>query len=168
MNQPANQSEIEPEIESEIESDIQPATQSETESPEALFKQGIDRYYAGESPEVLIPLFKDICDRAPKNGASWTCLAWLYLVADKPVKGYKAAQKAVKLNAQDPQARVNLAIAMLEGKHKGVRSHIEVAEQVMLAADELRQEVKKNLEEGLSRRPDWASLKKVNDWLFDS
>ena len=143
-------------------------TNQPTNPTEALFNEGIERYYAGEDPETLIPVFKEVCDRAPKNSASWTCLSWLYLVAGKSEKGYKAAQRAVKLNGQDPQARVNLAIAMLEGKHKGVRTHIEVADQVMMASDELRQEVKKNIEEGLSRRSDWASLKKVNAWLFES
>jgi len=137
------------------------------ETAESLFKQAIERYQQGEAPEMLIPVFKDICDRSPKNSSSWTCLAWLYLLVDKPDKGYKAARKAVKLNAQDPQAHVNLAIAMIESGHKGVRQHIETAQQLIVAVEELRDEVKKNLEEGLSRKPDWQGLKKVNNWLFE-
>ncbi len=134
---------------------------------ESLFTEGIERYQAGEGPDTLIPVFKDICDRAPKNSNAWTCLAWLYLLDNKPAQACKAAQKAVKLNPQDPQARVNLAIAMLDSSQKGVRSHIEAATQLIIVSEELREEVKKNLEEGLSRKADWKSLKRVQAWLFE-
>ena len=133
---------------------------------ESLLEDGISRYQSGEAPEELVPVFKRICDRSPKHSASWTCLAWLYLLTDQAEKGYKAAQKAVKLNGQDPQARINLAIAAIESGHKGVRQHIEKAQELIATAEELRDEVKKNLEEGLSRKPDWRSLKKVSNWLF--
>ncbi|WP_448604224.1 tetratricopeptide repeat protein [Thermoleptolyngbya sp.] len=135
---------------------------------EELFEQGVQRYQAGESPEVLIPLFKEVCDRSPKNSAAWTCLAWLYLLDSKPTPAQKAAQKAVKLNPQDPQARVNLAIAMLETASKGVREHVEIAGQIVAIAPELKEEVEDNFKEGLSRRPDWKSLKRVQSWLFES
>ncbi|XQQ05527.1 MAG: tetratricopeptide repeat protein [Leptolyngbya sp. IPPAS B-1204] len=85
---------------------------------EALFDQGLERYRAGEDPASLIPLFKEVCDRTPKSSSAWTCLAWLYLLDNKPSQAYKAAQKAVKLNPQDPQARINLAMAMLETAQK--------------------------------------------------
>jgi predicted Zn-dependent protease len=139
-----------------------------TETVETLFDQGIERYQAGEPPATLIPLFKDICDRAPKNSPAWTCLAWLYLLENKPTQAFKAAQKAVKLNPQDPQARINMAIAMLETEQKGVRQHVEVAEQLIMAVPELRDEVKQNFEEGLSRKSDWKSLKRVQSWLFEA
>ncbi|NJO40520.1 MAG: tetratricopeptide repeat protein [Cyanobacteria bacterium CRU_2_1] len=139
-----------------------------SESVETLFDQGIERYKAGESPDTLIPMFKEICDRAPKSSAAWTCLSWLYLLDGKPTQAYKAAQKAVKLNPQDPQARVNLAMAMLETAQTGVRQHVEIAGQVLLAAPELREEVEGNLEEGLSRKPNWKSLSRVKSWLFES
>jgi predicted Zn-dependent protease len=135
---------------------------------EELFEQGVQRYQAGESPEVLIPLFKEVCDRSPKSSAAWTCLAWLYLLDSKPTPAQKAAQKAVKLNPQDPQARVNLAIAMLETASKGVREHVEIAGQIVAIAPELKAEVEGNFKEGLSRRPDWKSLKRVQSWLFES
>jgi predicted Zn-dependent protease len=139
-----------------------------TETVETLFDQGIERYQAGEPPATLIPLFKDICDRAPKNSPAWTCLAWLYLLENKPTQAFKAAQKAVKLNPQDPQARINMAIAMLETEQKGVRQHVEVAEQLIMAVPELRDEVKQNFEEGLSRKSEWKSLKRVQSWLFEA
>lgn len=133
---------------------------------EALFDDAIARYQAGEDPEALIPVFQEICDRARKNASAWTCLAWLYLLTDKPKRAYEAAHKAVKLSSQDPQARVNLVVAMLETERKGVRSHIEIAEQVMLVSDELRAEVQKNITDGLTRKPGWKSLERVNGWLF--
>ncbi|MDX2099637.1 MAG: hypothetical protein SFW36_17810 [Leptolyngbyaceae cyanobacterium bins.59] len=139
-----------------------------TQPVETLFEEGINRYKAGESIETLIPTFKEICDRAPKNSPAWTCLAWLYLLDDKPTLALKAAQKAVKLNPQDPQARVNLSIAMLETGQKGVRPHVELVQQIVLAVPEMRQEVQENLEEGLSRKSDWKSLERIRVWLFES
>jgi predicted Zn-dependent protease len=139
-----------------------------TETLEALFEAGIQRYKEGESPETLVPVFKDICDRAPKNSAAWTCLSWLYLLSDKPNAAYKAAQKAIKLNPQDPQSRVNLALAMLESGRSGVREHVDIATQVLTAVDELKQEIQNNFEEALRRKPDWKSLLRLQKWLFES
>lgn len=138
-----------------------------TETVESLFDSGIQRYQAGEDPEVLIPLFKEVCDRSPKSSSSWTCLAWLYLLTDRSKLALKAAQKAVKLNPEDPQARVNLSVAMLETGQKGVREHIELTQQIMMAVKELRDEVAENIEDGLKRRPDWKSLQRVQNWLFE-
>ena len=139
-----------------------------TQPVEALFDEGLERYKAGESADSLIPVFKEVCDRAPKSSPAWTCLAWLYLLDEKPALAYKSAQKAVKLNPEDPQARVNLAVAMLETKKKGVRDHVEIAQQIMMAVSELKEEVKNNCEEGLSRNPDWKALSRIYQWIFDS
>ena len=138
------------------------------ETVEVLFDQGVERYQAGAPAAELIPLFKDVCDRSPKSSAAWTCLSWLYLLDNKPTQATMAAQKAVKLNSQDAQARVNLAIALLETAQKGVRQHIEIAQQLVMAVPELREEVQRNFEEGLSRKPDWKSLLRVQTWLFQS
>lgn len=138
-----------------------------TETVENLFDQGLQRYQAGEDIKSLLPVFKEVCDRAPKSSPAWTCLAWLQLLDNKPSQAQKSAQKAVKLNPQDPQARINLAIAMLETAQKGVRQHVEVAEQIIMAVPELREEVQQNFEEGLKRKPDWKALKQVKDWLFE-
>ncbi len=139
-----------------------------SQKAESLFEEGIARYQQGEGPDTLIPVFKNICTTAPKNSSSWTCLAWLYLLGKQPALAYKAAQKGVKLNPQDPQARINLAIAMLESNKTGVRQHVDMALQLMMASSELRDEVQQNLEEGLSRNPEWASLKRVKQWLFEA
>jgi predicted Zn-dependent protease len=136
-----------------------------TQTVETLFDEGIERYKAGEDPAELIPVFKEVCDRAPKSSAAWACLAWLYLLTDKPTAGLKAAQKSVKLNPQDPQGRVNLAVAMLDAGKPGVRDHIEIASQVMTVADDLKKEVMQSIDDGLARKPDWKSLVRVKQWL---
>ena len=134
---------------------------------EELFQQGVERYKGGESVETLIPFFQDLCDRSSKSSTSWTCLAWLYLLANKPSAAMKAAKKAVKLNPHDPQARVNLAVALLEAGQKGVREHIDIAQQIlMVAPDDLKAEVQDNIADGLSRKENWQALEKVKAWLF--
>ncbi|RUR73622.1 hypothetical protein ACF3DV_08310 [Chlorogloeopsis fritschii PCC 9212] len=138
-----------------------------TNTVESLFDTGLERYKAGESADALIPVFKEVCDRAPKSSSAWTCLAWLYLLDNKPSFAYKAAQKAVKLNPQDPQARINLAIAMLEIGQKGLREHIEAASQLILLNSEWREEIENSIADGFTRKPDWQSLTKVKKWLFE-
>ncbi|MFM7449569.1 MAG: tetratricopeptide repeat protein [Leptolyngbyaceae cyanobacterium] len=139
-----------------------------TQTIEALFDQGIERYKAGEEPETLIPIFQEICDRTRKNSSAWTCMAWLYLLSDQPKAALDAAQKAVKISPHDPQARVNLSIAMLETSKTGVRQQIEAVQQIILMSSELRDEVSQNIEDGLTRKPDWAALQRVKSWLFSS
>lgn len=136
-----------------------------TESVTTLFEQALEKYQSGEKAENLIPLFQDICDRAPKNAAAWSCLAWLYLLTDQNNKAFKAAQKSVKLDGKAPQARINLALAILETGQKGVRQHIEVAQQIMALDEQIRSDIKENIEDGLTRKPDWDSLKRVQSWL---
>ncbi|ACC79279.1 TPR repeat-containing protein [Nostoc punctiforme PCC 73102] len=138
-----------------------------TQTVESLFDTGLERYKAGEAVDSLIPVFKEVCDRAPKTSAAWICLAWLYLLDNKPNLAYKAAQKAVKLNPQDPQARVNIALAMLETGQKGLREHIDIAQQLIFVNEEWQDEIKNSIEDGLTRKPDWQSLKKVKNWLFE-
>ena len=139
-----------------------------TKTPEELFQDGLERYQAGETASTLIPVFKEVCDRAPKNGNAWTSLAWLYLLDNKPAPALKAAKTAVKLNPHDPQSRINMALAMLELGEKGVRPHIEMAQQMVMASSEWLEEVKKNLEEGLTKKPDWKSLVRVKQWLLEA
>ncbi|MEH2276316.1 MAG: hypothetical protein V7K40_16375 [Nostoc sp.] len=138
-----------------------------TQTVESLFDTGLERYKAGEAVDSLIPVFKEVCDRAPKTSSAWICLAWLYLLDNKPNLAYKAAQKGVKLNPQDPQARVNIALAMLETGQKGLREHIDIAQQLIFVNPEWRDEIKSSIEDGLSRKPDWQSLTKVKNWLLE-
>jgi predicted Zn-dependent protease len=136
------------------------------QDPDSLFQSALERYQAGEAPATLIPAFLEICDRAQKSGPAFTCLAWLYLLDNKPNPALKAAQKAVKLNPEDPQSRINLAIAMLETGQKGVRPHVELA-QHMMAIAELRAEVETSFADGLKRKPDWPTLIRVKQWIFE-
>ncbi len=138
-----------------------------TESLTDLFDIGLERYKAGEGPDTLIPVFKEVCDRAPKIAAAWSCLAWLYLLDDKPEQAYKVALKGVKLDQDAPQARINLAVAMLETGQTGVRKHIEVAKQLMALDPEVRRDLSESIEDGLSRKPNWESLNRVKNWLSE-
>ncbi|MBW4613100.1 MAG: hypothetical protein KME21_07400 [Desmonostoc vinosum HA7617-LM4] len=138
-----------------------------TQTIESLFDTGLERYKAGEAVDSLIPVFKEVCDRAPKTSAAWICLAWLYLLDEQHNLAYKAAQKAVKLNPQDPQARVNLAVAMLETGQKGLRQHVDFVKQLIFVNPEWQEEIKNSIADGLSRKPNWQSLAKVKGWLFE-
>jgi hypothetical protein len=142
------------------------AANSEAASPEtSLFEQAIGRYNAGEPVQDLIGDFIAITEQAPRQSAGWTCLAWLQLLNNEPVAALKSAKVAVKLNPQDPQARVNLSLAMLETGTKGVREHIEIVQRVMVMAPELAQELQESIEDGLARKPGWDAMEKVKAWL---
>ena len=138
-----------------------------TESATDLFDTGLERYNAGEGPDTLIPVFKDVCDRGPQIAAAWSCLAWLYLLDNKPEPAYKAALKGVKLDQSAPQGRVNLVLAMLETGQTGVRKHIDLVKQMMALDSEVRRDVSESIEDGLTRKPDWDSLKRVKTWLSE-
>lgn len=137
------------------------------DSVEEDFNEGLERYKSGEDPASLIPFFKDISDRAPRNATAWSCLAWLYLLTDKPLSALKAAQKSVKIDKTHPQARINLAIAMLETKTPGVRPHVELAAQIISFDKDIYQSVAENIEDGLTRKPNWKSLERVKEWLLN-
>jgi predicted Zn-dependent protease len=137
-----------------------------TEETKSPYELGLERYEAGEGPDTLIPVFQELCDRFPKRSGAWSSLAWLYMLDDKPEKAYKVALKAVKIDPSEPQNCINLAIAMLAIGKPGVREQIEAAQNVMSVSSELEDQVKENLEDGLKRKPDWDSLKKVKKWLF--
>ncbi|NEP07928.1 MAG: hypothetical protein F6K34_26000, partial [Okeania sp. SIO4D6] len=72
-----------------------------------------------------------------------------------------------KLNPDDPQGRINLALAMLEIGEKGVRTHVERAQQMIMADSDWLEEIKSNIQDGFERRADWPSLSRVKSWLFD-
>jgi hypothetical protein len=133
------------------------------ETAEELFKQGLERYKSGEDAAPLIPIFKDICDQAPKVASSWICLSWLYLIDNQPTLALKAAQKSVKLSPEDPQAR----IAMLDTSQPGVREHIQLATAMLMVMKDLKAEIVENFEDGLRRRPNWSSLERVKKWILE-
>lgn len=136
-----------------------------TSSHEGLFEQALERYRQGEPPEELIDDFLQITAQAPGQSAGWTCLAWLQLLLDQPKEALKSARTAVRLNPQDPQARLNLSVAMLETGAKGVREHIEMVQRITVMAPELGEDLQESMADGLARRPGWSAMEKVRAWL---
>ncbi len=134
---------------------------------EDLFQQGLERYRAGEDAASLIPLYEKITDRQPKVASGWICLSWLYLLNNQADLAVKAAKQAVKLSPEDPQARINLAIALLETNQKGVREQVEAAQNWLLLLSDLKPEVVENFAEGARRRPNWEALEKVRKWVLE-
>ena len=141
------------------------ATATAAASGESLFEQAMERYSSGAPVGELIGDFLAITEQAPRQSAGWTCLAWLQLLNDQPLAALKSARTAVKLNPQDPQARINLSLAMLETGTKGVREHIEVVQRVLTLAPDLAGELHDSIADGLARRPGWSAMEKVKAWL---
>ena len=134
-------------------------------SQETLFQQAMHRYQQGAPAQELLDDFERITAAAPRQSAGWTCLAWLQLLSDQSDAALRSARMAVKLNGQDPQARINLCLAMLETKAKGVRDQIQVVQQVLALAPDVGPELKDSIHDGLKRRPEWPALLKVKAWL---
>ena len=132
---------------------------------ESLFDKAMAKYQAGADAIDLIHDFESITESAPNQSAGWTCLAWLQLLCDQPIPALRSAKTAVKLNGQDPQARINLSLALLETKSKGVREHIDFVKRILLVVPDFQEEIKAALEDGLNRRPNWESLEKIKEWL---
>jgi predicted Zn-dependent protease len=140
-------------------------TAEETAQETSLFEQALQRYQEGAPLDEVIASFLEITRQEPRLSAGWTCLAWLQLLDNQPQAGLRSARTAVKLNPQDPQARINLSLAMLETNAKGVREHIELVQRLRVMAPELASELDDALADGLVRRPDWQALLKVQAWL---
>ena len=130
-----------------------------------LFDQAMERYQSGVDARELLKDFESITDSNPNQAAGWICLAWLQLLCDQPDLALRSARTAVKLNNQDPQARINLSLALLETNSKGVRDHIEFVKRSLVAVPELGEELNNSIDDGLHRKPDWKALKKVKRWL---
>jgi len=71
----------------------------------------------------------------------------------------------VRLSPQDPQARINLALALLDTDSKGVRDHVEMVQRTLSLAPNLTTNLREPIEDGLRRRSDWQALAKVRTWL---
>ena len=129
------------------------------------FEQALQSYQEGAPLPEVIASFQAITQHEPRLSAGWTCLAWLQLLDNQPQAALRSARNAVKLNPQDPQARINLSLAMLETNAKGVREHIELVQRLRAMAPELASELDDAIGDGLARRPDWQALLKVQAWL---
>ena len=139
-------------------------TDAVTEAP-SLFEEALQRYQEGASLPEVIDSFLTITQQEPRLSAGWTCLAWLQLLDNQPLEGLRSARLAVRLSPQDPQARINLALAMLETGAKGVREHIEVVQRVLTMAPEMAAEIQESIADGLQRKPGWPAMEKIKAWL---
>ena len=138
---------------------------NETSDIESDFNAALSRYQAGDDLVLIVEEFKKIINQIPNHFAAWTCLAWLHLLLKNNEDALFSAKQAVKLNNQDPQARMNLALALLATNSKGVRDHIEVIKRIILLAPELENDLKLSVDDGLSRDQNWLELKKIKGWL---
>ena len=129
------------------------------------FNAALSSYQAGEEINQIIPEFKKIINQIPNHFAAWTCLAWLQLLQKNNEEALFSAKQAVKLNGQDPQARMNLVLALLATNSKGVRNHIDLIKRLIIIAPELEEDLKQSVNDGLSRDTDWSELKKIKKWL---
>ena len=132
---------------------------------ENLFDKALASYQSGAEASTLLEDFEEITSISPNQSAAWTCLAWLQLLCNKNEAALKSAKNAVQLNGQDPQARINLCLALLETNSKGVREHIDFVKRAILVLPDLEKELKASIQDGLNRKPNWQSLEKIKDWL---
>ncbi|MEY4772650.1 MAG: hypothetical protein RLZZ346_1905 [Cyanobacteriota bacterium] len=135
-----------------------------TDAP-SLFEQALQGYHDGHPLPEVIASFQQITQQEPRLSAGWTCLAWLQLLDDQPQEALRSAKTAVRLNGQDPQARINLSLAMLETGAKGVREHVEIVQRVMVMAPEMAEDLNAAIADGLQRKPGWKAMEKVKAWL---
>tara|TARA_B100000700_G_C14516417_1_gene611073 strand:+ start:98 stop:517 length:420 start_codon:yes stop_codon:yes gene_type:complete len=134
-------------------------------SKENLFDNAMARYQSGTEAKELIKYFEEITALAPQQSSGWTCLAWLQLLCNQNDLALRSARTAVKLNGQDPQARINLSLALLETNSKGVREHIEFVKKAIFLVPDFEKELKLSIQDGLDRKPNWKSLQKIKEWL---
>ena len=132
---------------------------------ETDFNAALSKYKAGQDLLEIVQEFKTIINQIPNHFAAWTCLSWLYLLLQNNSEALRAARQAVKLNGQDPQARMNLSLALLSTNTKGVREQIEIIKRMILMLPEIEVELKESIEDGFKRYPDWQELNKVKGWL---
>ena len=136
-----------------------------TNNPESDFNAALSKYQSGEDLDKLEEDFQKIVYQIPNHFAAWTCLAWLQLLLKKNDEALRSAKQAVKLNGQDPQARMNLSLALLATRTKGVRDHVEIIKRMLIMVPDLEEELKSSVEDGFSRYPDWPELTKVKNWI---
>ncbi len=129
------------------------------------FNSALSKYESGDDLDKVVQEFKEIINKIPNHFAAWTCLAWLQLLKKNNEEALFSAKQAVKLNGQDPQARMNLALALLATNNKGVREHIELIKRLTIIAPELEENLKQSVDDGLSRDADWVELRKIKKWL---
>ncbi len=137
----------------------------ETNSIEEDFNAALSKYKASQDLIPIVQDFKIIIEQIPNHFAAWTCLSWLQLLLKNNEEALVAARQAVRLNQQDPQARMNLSLALLATKNKGVRDHVDLIKKMSMMMPDVKKELKESVEDGFSRYPNWPELTKVKKWL---
>jgi len=136
-----------------------------TLSCDSLFDQALSRYRAGASANEVIADFEVVTTQSPRQASGWICLSWLQLLTGANDAALRSARMGVRLRPQDLQARINLALALLDTGPKGVRDHVGIVQRTLSLAPSLTTDLRESTEDGLRRRPDWQALIKVKAWL---
>ena len=97
---------------------------------ESDFNAALSRYQDGQELIPIAKEFQKIIQQIPHHFASWTCLSWVQRLLKNNHEALAAARQAVRLNQQDPQARMNLSLALLATNNKGVREHVELIKKM--------------------------------------
>jgi len=129
------------------------------------FNAALSRYKAGKDLIPIVQDFQIIINQIPNHFAAWTCISWLQLLLNNNEEALAAAKQAIRLNQQDPQARMNLSLALLATNNKGVRDHIELIKKMSMMMPDVKSELKESVEDGLSRYPDRPEITKVKKRL---
>tara|TARA_B100001029_G_C14747757_1_gene278990 strand:+ start:148 stop:576 length:429 start_codon:yes stop_codon:yes gene_type:complete len=138
---------------------------NEVNSIEADFNSALSKYQDSKDLIPIVQDFQNIIQQIPNHFAAWTCLSWLQLILKNNEEALAAARQAVRLNQQDPQARMNLALALLATKNKGVRDHVELIKKMAMMMPEIKNDLEESVEDGFNRYPDWPELIKIKKWL---
>ena len=138
---------------------------NESNPIEADFNAALSKYQDGQDLTKIAKDFQNIIKQMPNHFAAWTCLSWLQLLLKNNEEALAAARQAVRLNQQDPQARMNLSLALLATKNKGVRDHVELIKKMAMMMPDVKTELKDSVEDGFNRYPNWPELTKINKWL---
>ena len=129
------------------------------------FNAALSKYQDGQDLIPIVQDFQNIIQQIPNHFAAWTCLSWLQLLLKNNEEALAAARQAVRLNQQDPQARMNLSLALLATKNKGVRENVELIKKMGMMMPDVKSELKETLEDGFQRYPGWPELTKIKEWL---
>ena len=132
---------------------------------EADFNAALSRYQDGKELIPIVEDFQKIIKQIPNHFAAWTCLSWLQLLLKNNEEALSAAKQAVRLNQQDPQARMNLSLALLATNKKGVRENVELIKKMAMMIPDVKTDLKESVEDGLNRYPKWPELIKIKKWL---
>ena len=132
---------------------------------EADFNAALSRYQDGKELIPIVEDFQKIIQQIPNHFAAWTCLSWLQLLLKNNEEALSAAKQAVRLNQQDPQARMNLSLALLATNNKGVRENVELIKKMAMMIPDVKTDLKESVEDGLNRYPKWPELIKIKKWL---